>query len=98
MVRRLKLAILLGTPLIRSGIEKIVGRYVVKLAKSNQVADGHFIGTAFISGIHGLGGAENRGNLRLGEVVVLAKPTEFVRKERIFQPPNYTMPILAMTF
>ena len=44
------------------------------------MADGHFIGTPLVAGVHGLGCAKYLGNLRLGQVVVFPKSRQLFKK------------------
>ena len=79
---------------VRRGIQKIIGGYIIELAKRNEVPHGHFIGTALITGIHCLGCAENICNLLLGQVIIFAQTTQFVRKCLHIITPCYNMPIV----
>ena len=45
----------LGAELVGSGSQQIVRRDIVELTERNQVADGQFIGSPFITGVHRLG-------------------------------------------
>ena len=68
-----------GTPSpagIRRGVEKVVGGDVVEPAEGHQMPDGQLVGAPLVTGVHGLGGAQDLGHLGLGQVVVLPQPPE----------------------
>ena len=50
--------------------QKIIRRYIIETAERSQPVDRHFIGTALISGIHGLRGSKNRCHLCLGQIII----------------------------
>lgn len=58
---------------IRCCIQQIISRDVIELAEGDKVMDGHFIGSPFIPGIHGLRGFKNFCNLGLGQIIVLTQ-------------------------
>lgn len=62
------------------GVQKIVGRHIVKTAKGDEVVNGHLIGASLIPGIHGLRGTENLSYLLLSQVIVLPKSPQFFNK------------------
>ena len=50
--------------------QNIVGADVVKTAQGDQMADGQLVGGALVTGVHGLGGAQDLGHLPLGHIMV----------------------------
>lgn len=47
------------------------------MAQRHKMPDGHFVCSPLVAGVHGLGGAQNLGNLGLGQVVVLPQSPHF---------------------
>ena len=56
--------------------EDVVGGDAVVAAKGQQMADGQLVGAALVAGVHGLGGAEDFGDLLLGFIVVFTEVAE----------------------
>ena len=60
-----------GQPGIGDRAKKIVGRYIIVPAQSHQMPDGHLVSAPFVTGIHGLGSAQNVRDLDLRQIIVL---------------------------
>ena len=58
--------------------QHFIRRYTVQLTQCNKVAERHFVGTALISGIHGLGCAQIFSHFSLRHVVVFTKVSQFL--------------------
>lgn len=67
----------LFSALNRCCAKQIVRRHIVKFAESHKMANGHFIRTTLITSVHGLRGAKDFRNLRLGQVVIFTQTSDF---------------------
>lgn len=66
---------------VRLRAEDVVCGNIIEFTQSYKMSDGHFVGTAFIPGVHGLRGTKDLGNVCLGKIVILSEsPNNFNKR------------------